>query len=511
MTWKQFSAKVSGAVIGDALGDVPGAYLGWKLGEKLTKQNSNDMVGKGKAAISGSVGKKRGKVTAKSAKAGIKRKRIVRNVTVMPAHNQTSTTAVHKLIRKQRKAKVTKFVKVSKQFREKVNKVFDSKEVTGTGRCILLGGRVSTQPDRPSLQAVFPLPLPRCNNRQKGLLFDPEFIMYAASRLWNGRLAENGATGTVLVNGAWSNINIQRADSGSGADSSQNWCNFHSSLFTQAASFKVKVTNLKAKITMKNNSGRTMYLRMYDCRPKIAMEDIVDVDAEGKAISDWQRYTINYDAVAYSTGQMRGGAGAGTVQTRLANNSQPAINITKDGVNPSVQYKTLYASPMQNENFKKHYAVNEYKIVLEPGQVHTHWVQGDEKVYDFSKMGRFVGSDYQFLNVQKSNSYIFFTAVNELAHSATSSGRLLADLDPQLLFETEIYVTMKMPETAGTTQVMDGTASVVSSSLASIVPLTTRKRGYFVDTYWNTNDDISEAVKFNVNRDDNNPTIVKVE
>lgn len=513
MSWRQFGAKVSGAVIGDAIGGVPGAFLGWKAGEKLTQQNSNNnMAGKGKGVTDRRIGKKRGKVTANIIKTRIKRPR-KRMTSIKPVTNQSAKTVDHKRIRKGRNVKKSKVVKITKSFREKVTKVFDSKEVSGSGRCVLLGCRVDVKPDTPALQAVFPLPLPRANNRQLGLLFDPEFIMYAASRLWNGRLASPriAGAGSAIIDGAWSNINIQRSDLGTGFISSDNWSNFHTSLFTQASDFKVKVTNLKAKITMKNNSGRTMYLKMYDCRPKIVMEDVVNDSIDGKALSDWNRYCSNFDGAAYSIGQMRGGAGTGVVGLRLSNESPPAINITKDGTTPSVSYKTLYATPMQNENFKKHYSVSEYMITLEAGQIHTHWVQGDEKEYDFSKMGQYVGSDFRFLNVQKSNCYIFFTAVNELAHSATSTGRLNAELESALLFETQIFVSMKMPEKAGTVQVMDGTVVAGQEKLSSVVPLTHRKRGYFVDTYWDNADDINPLVTYTVNRDDNNPTLVKVE
>lgn len=346
MTWKNFGAKLGGAGLGFALGDVPGAYYGYKYGgyiENKLSENKQTMAQKRKRG-GGSSFKKKAKTTftvrpvrsgkATSSSTGGISKLVGKMVT---ASNQSARSVRYKVVAKGFKGKRKPIVKVSKELRKKVLKVFDSKMVHGSARCLLLNEFVNVNPSLPTQQSVFPLPLPQSANVQKGVLFDSRFIMYAASRLWNGRLSE----GTGQTAGAWSNINVENNVADTSANYPLNWSNFTSGIDQYPSAFKVEVTELKAKVTLKNNGSRTMYLRMYECKPKYQRRDASGYsDGKGFPIGDWDA-ALTYDYGA----NVKGINNAPTVAS--------GINLQSSSTVRSVSTVTMYQTPYTAASFKK--------------------------------------------------------------------------------------------------------------------------------------------------------------
>ena len=156
----------------------------------------------------------------------------------------------------------------------------------------------------------------------------------------------------------------------------------------------------------------------------------------------------------------------------------------------------MYSDPATSETFKKKFAINSFAVVLEPGQVHEHWVEGDVGDYDFSKFSETTDGAFKFNNYGPCDRHIFFTSVPELSSSATVAGRLRTDnaLD-QIVFETQIFCRISMPETAGFVTLAQGGTGLLPQ------PLTQRKRAYFLDNFWAT----ETTAAFTNTVDDNYP------
>lgn len=415
-----------------------------------------------------------------SASSSVKPRRVVAKKAETPIA-QSSLSVRHKTLKKNHKGKAKKVVRVPKKLRKQIVQTLESKQVPGHGRVLMLGTAKQIWGTNILSQAVFPLPLPRCDGSLDGKLFDPLFIMYAASRLWNGRLN----VGADLTTGAWSNVNVQKSTGGE-------WANFtqlNASGATDVSSFKVNVTDLKAKLTLKNNSTRTMYLKMYVCKPKYQRQDLQTTN--NLPINDWTQ-----DLQADFNAQIDG------IQT--ATTKASGINVANQAGTQSVFRETMYACPLQLPQWKKKWNANKYEIILEPGQTHNHWVQGDEIEYDFAKMySKASDGTNQFQNIQKTDRHIFFTGVSELATQTTGSinGRIAGNANGVLLFETEIFCRMTMPESAGTSITNIGNLITNTSYMQ---PLTQRKRAYFVDIYHQSVSD--NQVTLNANVDDNTTT-----
>lgn len=492
-----YVGRASAATLGFIAGDVPGAYAGYKAYDRLKKLTKNmkgyltpKSIGRvskktgRRLSLSGTPVKRRKSVSSVGSSVSTRGTRSMSSISKASVVNQDAVSTRHKRLKKSFKGKKKKNVKVSRKLRAKIQKVIDGGKIYGLGRCIISGGFQSVNAASAVKQNVFALPIPGAVDVQKGVLFSPDFIMYCASRLWNGRPYD----GPDLVTGKWSNIDTSY--------STNNWSNFSKSLgagalTTQKSAFCVNVHNLKAKITIKNNSTRTQYLKMYECKPKYQDINPVYLNA-GKPIGDWERLlTSDYEA------RIKGLA-------PLSLNNATGINSGYNGQN--VLIDTLYVTPAICESWNKIWSYNSYDIVLEPGQVHTHWVQGDVGEYDFSKMYAPNSNGVSvYHNVQKTDRHIFFTSVPEMATvtaSATGlSGRLLSsNAGDRFLFETEIFCSMSMPESAGTSiRVSEGT----STQTEVMQPLTQRKRAYFADTYWDS--DSSQITAFTNTIDDNNP------
>lgn len=487
-----FVGRVAADTLGFVTGDVPGAFIADNLYRKLTKNKTmSTPTRKRKGSFStpktytSSTAYKRSRrgsvVSSKSSGSRSSTRKVVLMKEKPVA--QSSLTVRHKTVKKPIKSKVKRGVKVPKKLKKQILQTLDSKLVNGYGRLLCVGGAVDLNTASMIQHAVFPYPLPRASSVQRGLFFDPYFIMYCASRLWNNRLS----IGNGLTLGSYANLRVE-------SDLTDNWSNFSKSLAAQASAFKVTVTDLKAKMTMKNNGTRTCYLTMYVCKPKYQRNDFTGTSA-GLPVKDWE-ICLGADGTADVEG----------AQTTV--NKAGTINVQGSAGNQSVNIGDMYESPLRCQNFKRMYAVDEYKITLEPGQTHYHWLQGDAGEYDFSKMYTKGNTAAQvFNNIQKTDRHVFFTAVQELAYNANGkAGRLNSPAagNQRLIFETEMFIKMKMPETAGTSITNIGN---LITTTANTQPLTQRHRSYFLDTFFETTEAGQDVYTANV---DDNYTAMQV-
>lgn len=389
--------------------------------------------------------------------------------------NQSMVSVAHKRTKKGFKAKKRKYVKVTPQFKKKVNQVLLGKKVTGTARLVLIGGYSDMRPNTAITQRVSPLPLPRVDTRATGCLFGWEQIMYMASRLWNGRLRPATSDLAQLFN-----------ETG----------NFSVGVYNNSipTGFSVEVTSLKARTVWRNNSKTAHQVVLYVCKPKHQRRDI-QTTLDGKPILEW-----NTQMGMEISAKVNGG-----VTTNALTKSQ--------GINRGAAPTDLYATPGICKGFSKLWNYDQFKFTLEPGQEHTHWIQGDEKVYDFAKMYKKTddSNSVEFCNIQPSDRHIFYTSTPRMSTYITGtpgvaySGWTGEPDGYGVDIYTEIYCVMKMPETAGSNITIPATTGNATAEINYIQPITERKRGYFVDTFTAQADtDLKFSGIYSI--DDNNPT-----
>lgn len=470
----EYVGSAAGGTLGFIVGDMPGAYIGSKAGYNLSKNKQMAVIRKKKAAESTAKKAKKAKISTKGLFIGPRSKVTNVNANVV---GQSARQAVHKRVKNEIKEKKRKKVKVPKLLKKQILQVFDKKDIYGTMNCILHGSVADLNTNRYIDQKVFPLPMPRiADPKQAGLLFDPYYWQFVAARLFNNRPAEQPTTG------AWGNVITQ-----AGSD----WENFNQ-MDSDGAALKLTVQKAYAVIRMKNNTSRTMYLRMYVCSPKYQRPSGVMTNTDGTVINDWYRALTYEGQIAFNAG------------TSATADSTQAMKVN---VGNYVTPNTMYAKPTDCATFNKWWKTDCYTIVLEPGQVHNHTVQGDEIEMDFSKMyvKAQANQNATLADLQKFNRYVFFTGVTEMAYD-TSNGAVRAQnnqVGPSgstyqaqyLLFETEIHAKIKMPEITG------GSIPTVNALGSKTVVMTNRKRAYVTEQFWSNTSLTNSGFEMNV--DDN--------
>lgn len=393
---------------------------------------------------------------------------------VSMASNQSMVSVAHKRTKKGFKANKRKLLKVSPQFKKKVNQVLLGKKVTGTGRLIMIGAYSDMRPNNVVSQRVAPLPLPRVDAKGTGCLFGWEMIMYIASRLWKGR--------GVPATRALSNLFDEAGNFSTGV--------YDSSIPTP---FTVEVTSLKARTVWRNNSKTAQNVVLYVCKPKYQRRDVQNT-LDGKPILEWNTQ-LSMD----------------TQQKIFGGVTSPAFS-TSAGTNRGASINDLYATPAISKGFNKLWNYDQFKFTLEPGQEHTHWIQGDEKLYDFSKMYKKTddSNNFEFCNVQPSDRHVFYTSTPRMSTYITGtpavaySGFISEPEGYGVDIFTEVYCVMKMPETTGTNITIPATSGNPTTEINYMQPLTERKRGYFVDTFTAQADIAIKGTNI-FSLDDNNP------
>lgn len=304
-----------------------------------------------------------------------------------------------------------KKVKVSKSLRGKINKVLEKEAGNGWYKQIQYAGPFTPIDND---QLVF---YPSSN----GQAFTPTDVLQAAGVLFNG-YNPAGPIG-----------------------------NFTTTGFV-APTFKVTVIDSSAVYRFKNNTARTLTLKVWDVSPKSANTDSLGLTP----IEQWN--------------------------ANLAAERPDFLDATNSGVNPlSNLSSTLTMHPQSSPSFMKAFSVDETVVTLEAGKEYNHKLSGPKaKVYDYSKfIVNGTMSDYQ-----KMNKYTFCAVYVDLA--TTDPGTLVGrwtDITATdgfgLLCEATHFYRLSLPEQAG---LVIPTLPVAGSSIG----LTNRKSNVSAIKVFNT-------------------------
>lgn len=403
-----FAGRLAADTLGFISGDVPGAFAADRIYQrytknKLNKKNKNKMP-KRKATNLGTqkgvqpkrrrqgAGKKGATVSAGGSRRRSVVGRSVSGVSSVNSGNSARVAAVGKkggsVAREGRK----KVVKVPKKLRSQIQKALTPYLGTGTF--------MEIHSERFALNALGQ-ELRSAGYQSLGLkqLFDPCWVLNAASILWNGK--------TPGLNPGLSGNNFEDA------------------------TLKVNVLNQSSTFRFKNNTGRTMNINIYVVSPKSILPD-----AQNDPAFFWIDSMKNEE-----------GSGASAVDQRR--------NIGLASPN------TLYATPYMSKMFMQKYGVDCVKVVLEAGKEFTHKVTGPNMMYDFSKYQNAQGAGATtpaFQNQQKFIKAVFFTSYYDLVGTTTGncsrsvnmySGTEGTTNSYGLLVETTNYMKLACPDLVG--------------------------------------------------------------
>lgn len=501
----EYVGAASGATLGFIHGNMPGAYIGGNLGYKLGKKYSNEMStsqtkrgrSKSRTPSGGSRASSKRKLSTGSnmSISSSRRSSLLSSIGTVRArkrvtahHGQGSMVTTGKKIVDQFKDKKKKKVKIPKLLRKQVTQILDSKEVYGYWRGILYGGTAQVETPSFDQQAVFALPgFYQVGGGQgtkiQGLLFSPEYYQMVAARLFNGRLKETNAFGEVYTE--------------QGIVAGKEWRNFDQ-LVGAVPALKLSVESTYAVIKMKNNSVRTLYLKMYVAKPKYQRASGTMNNIEGHAVNDWITQ-LSMEGQAEVSGKQYPGD---------SNTRSLAVNIDN-----TVKHFSMYACPTKCKSLQAMWSFDITEIVMEPGQTYKTIVRGDAMELDYSKMVHKSQTSNQgliFNDIQKFSRCVFFTGVPEMAYSTANDGTFVPgayrcksqDANQRLLFETELHCKIKMPEPTGGVLPWQSPEGIATQG--RIFTNNSRKRAYCFDIFSNTNGQALNPF-YTQNVDDNNP------
>lgn len=293
-----------------------------------------------------------------------------------------------------KKEAIKKKVKVSKKFKKKVAEALEGERGTG----YLVERTVSNiQIPVDNKQAVFQPYGGRTIDGVSYPFFNPSHVNYVASVLWKKK--------------------VQSLSTGS----------FDPDMF-YIKNLKIEVCSQYYIHKLKNNTARTMEIRIYDVSPKMTQEINSSNVNFYTALDHWIQ--------AFAIGSPSGGAGTIT-QT---SNENPG----------NTQYNTIGAKPSESLTFRSQYSCDETIIKLEPGKEYYHKVQGPSNyTYDYNKFWK----QDNFRPIQKfcKTSLICFNT-DLTATDLSNVGRYTDILPNQgfgLLCETEVYTKVRCPNKSG--------------------------------------------------------------
>jgi len=334
-------------------------------------------------------------------------------------HNSASGIGV-KAVRTKGAGKVTregrkKRVKVSQKLRKQVNAIVKPFQQPGT---FMETFAERILPNQATGQSVFMI-----GNTSNGIktAFDPGYVLHAASVLWNSKTP----TATPTTNDAGSFL---------------------------ADTLKTTVIKQTQTHRFKNNTARTMYIKLYVCSPKGKLSGTV------------------VDPVTSWVNGMKNEEGADPKET---------LNIGAASPN------TLYATPYMSRMFMNQYDLECHTIVLEAGKEYTFSHSGPNMMdYVMSKYFD-AGSGSPGANVWNNNQkfvrYCFISVYYDLCATLTGAPsrntNIVANGPYGLIVETVNYLKLTQPDTTGFLQINPIPAANTS------LQLTQRKhRPYFL---WN--------------------------
>jgi hypothetical protein len=174
---------------------------------------------------------------------------------------------------------------------------------------------------------------------------------------------------------------------------------------------KVKVVSSSMTYNMRNNSQRTMFMKIVECQPK-------SNQVAGDPIGTW--------------------AAALGAQAANQGPNQNSINVNE-----------IHTMPTMLPDFQRLYTTKVTNVTFLPGQSHTHRVEGPKDVlYDFQKFWN--GATLQGT---KHSKHVFFIVMDDLVTTTLGGfGRYVSSFGPVtygIVVEGVSRYTLEMPEQAG--------------------------------------------------------------
>lgn len=368
--------------------------------------------------------------------------------------------------------KKPKNVKVSKQFKEKVTKALSSKTVSGSWDQIsydTIG--INSIPDNGQLcDGLASL----IGNDYSDWAFDPEDILHAASVLWNFKTDSQTSR-------AWNveqNLGVSLPNPFPTQEIGDIAAASGPGLQRFLMNMKINVKRCYEVYKLKNNTQRTVVMKIYLCAPKIT-----GVKFKANA-------AIAQNAAAPASYDIESAIGEPRNVWRNELYKQYVTNINVSGAD----HETLYNSPKDCPGFNKVYKTDETTIVLEPGQVTDYYIQGPSNFeIDYNSLFRNTAGGVDHLpqpsvyqGIQKFMRYPLFTAYLDLVTDGGLSGRYAptsnASQKLAISVERQMKISMEMPEIVGGAH---GVNVAQNTQYAGIEENNLRRDCYFRKVYSN--------------------------
>lgn len=392
-----------------------------------------------------------------------KRKRTLHTVS-RRRRKTTETTRLPSVKHIKKKGGPKKFkknkVKVSRKLRKKINKVLEGKKMHGYYKA--------------TFYSSYPLPATNTQNVTSSTIndnfgttgvysnyvyayaFNPEDWLHMVSVLWNGkadsavtrRYNDGGTIGYTVPSGAISEQPINNQTN-----------NASEAEFTVSRSWE--------QYALKNNSLRTIYMKIYLCAPK-------RTGAEASTAQTDTGTTGNIDPILSTP--------ASVWVAGLAEDNRLGINVS------NIPAISLGLSPTSNQFFNKSFKTDVTVITLEPGQTYNYFIRGPSDFHVsmqkcFEPSSNYASKDL-LMNIQKYSRCPLFVWKDDLAfqgdstHAGTSSRVSPSVPQTQLIsVERTVFARFEMPEEAGVRLGVAGTAGNANISLNRRAP------AYFEATY----------------------------
>lgn len=213
-----------------------------------------------------------------------------------------------------------------------------------------------------------------------------------------------------------------------------------------ATMFNVDVIKQWVKLDMKNNTARTLTLKLWTWEIKNMQETNQQFSAE------W--------------------FGAASKDASVADGKLNVLSATPSDIG---------MTPLLHPRMRHLYNIEEKDVVIEPGKSYVHLVQGPSRVYDYAKFWKNAGS---FNNFQKGNKGVCMALFPDVVSTGTGGAGVaqrytdITASDPYgLLVETTYSYVIRLPDQTGF-QITGGAAGTEQ-------PLYKRRNGPFAVKIWN--------------------------
>lgn len=297
-----------------------------------------------------------------------------------------------------------KKVRLPRGFRLKVEKALEPSEISGTWKQISYDCIPATNIPTNG-QYVGGLAQASVND-YSDWAFDPEDYLHAASVLWNDKADSQ-------LSRVWSGtgnlgIRVQNAAVGNvipiNGTASQNF---------YPMDLKLTIKNSHETYKLKNNTQRTLYMKIYLLSPK--GPGMKTNPVTGPLV---ETLTLSSSANPLALGN------PGQVWNNYMD-LQAESNVNVASAVPQTLYQTPKSSPAMNKMFN----MDETIVVLQPGQVYEYYIQGPSN-FTLNYQSLFAGSDNStpsyYQGIQKHMRYPLFTLYQDLVTDGDRTGRYVS-------------------------------------------------------------------------------------